>query len=862
MGTRVCEHCKSIRLVKKGHFLYLCKCCLKEWDIPTDIENKLMRVKEYRQNDKFEEAESLCHDILNNKNNSPEIIAKTYFQLILASFGIVYVTGFASNTPTATFNKYNDLKDSIKNSGYYKKLLEQDIDDEDKQNYIKRLNDLEEQYQNLKKDMETTPFYDAFICVKVSCATENNPEYPGKTDDFYRALGIYEALSKCEIDNKPLNVFLSEMTLKGSNNDPKIYSALTKSKCFILISSKIEYINSAWVKSEWKRWYKLIDTKRRDDESIFVLLSDSINTNDLPHKIVETQHCKSDLKLVNDVKKYLQVQYDNQNSKYQNQEEINKIQAKMKEQEDEISELKKQISEIGITNNKTEKKDVFSKVRNENKSIDSKFDSDGSSQNGKKDFDKNKSVEEQSTINRDMVRAMFKQMGRKPAETDIDKVIAKMNNYKYESKGLEYKLDSDRNSYIVSGIGSCHDESVIIPMQYNNLPVSCIGTYAFSECDSVKKIVIHNNILNIESYAFSECSNLIEIIVDDLNSEYCSIDGCLFSKDGKKMIKHPAAKYDGKMVVPNFVTSIASDAFEGCENIYYNGTIEEWCNIEFGDEYSNPMYYAEHFYMKDSNNEYYEVTELEIPNTVTSIGSYQFYGFDNLVHVAIPNSVTIIGDHAFDNCRKLTGIDIPHSVTIIGEGAFSDCDNLTTIKIPSSVISVGRKAFGDVILNVEYDRLVLSFSYPKIYCEVESEPKLWHSEWNHSGGSIIPTYWGVNKTNFYEKDNIQYVLTEERTAILTNYNRLVEDDEICSKLNINGVSYDVDCIGEMAFDGCKNLKTIFIPKSMKCICENAFYGCNRDLIIHCEIDSKPRLWDNDWNPDAFEVVWGYKKKVK
>jgi hypothetical protein len=62
--------------------------------------------------------------------------------------------------------------------------------------------------------------------------------------------------------------------------------------------------------------------------------------------------------------------------------------------------------------------------------------------------------------------------------------------------------------------------------------------------------------------------------------------------------------------------------------------------------------------------------------------------------VTIPNSLTSIGDFAFDGCQNLTSINIPSNVTYIGAMAFQSCDSLVSITIPSSVTSVGDRVFG------------------------------------------------------------------------------------------------------------------------------------------------------------------------
>lgn len=71
---------------------------------------------------------------------------------------------------------------------------------------------------------------------------------------------------------------------------------------------------------------------------------------------------------------------------------------------------------------------------------------------------------------------------------------------------------------------------------------------------------------------------------------------------------------------------------------------------------------------------------IAIPNTITLILSYAFYGCSNVVgELKLPNSVTEIGYGAFCGCRGLTSLTIPNSVTMIGRDAFSDCDNLKEV---------------------------------------------------------------------------------------------------------------------------------------------------------------------------------------
>ena len=87
---------------------------------------------------------------------------------------------------------------------------------------------------------------------------------------------------------------------------------------------------------------------------------------------------------------------------------------------------------------------------------------------------------------------------------------------------------------------------------------------------------------------------------------------------------------------------------------------------------------------------YPNLTNVTIPEGVTSIGNEAFQSCTSLTSINIPDSVTSIGGSAFNNCSKLTSITIPNSVTSIGGYAFYNCSKLTSVTIPDSVTSIGR----------------------------------------------------------------------------------------------------------------------------------------------------------------------------
>ena len=86
------------------------------------------------------------------------------------------------------------------------------------------------------------------------------------------------------------------------------------------------------------------------------------------------------------------------------------------------------------------------------------------------------------------------------------------------------------------------------------------------------------------------------------------------------------------------------------------------------------------------------ITDVIIPSGVTTLnGTFNF--FTNITSVNIPNTVTTIGNSTFNSCSALTSITIPSGVTSIGQNAFNSCSSLTSITIPSGVTSIGQNAF-------------------------------------------------------------------------------------------------------------------------------------------------------------------------
>ena len=213
--------------------------------------------------------------------------------------------------------------------------------------------------------------------------------------------------------------------------------------------------------------------------------------------------------------------------------------------------------------------------------------------------------------------------------------------------------------------------------------VTSIGDNAFSSCTGLTSLTIGNGVTSIGNSAFYGCTGLTSVTIP--NSVTSIGNGAFQGCTGLTSVNIPNSvtnigdnAFKGcsnltSVTIPNSVTSIGYAAFSGCAHLtsVHISDLAAWCNISFGNDKANPLFFAHHLYLNDN-----EITDLVIPNSVTSIKNYAFYSCIGLASVNIPNSVTSIGDSAFENCTGLTSVTIPNSVTSIGREAFYLCQSL------------------------------------------------------------------------------------------------------------------------------------------------------------------------------------------
>jgi len=281
------------------------------------------------------------------------------------------------------------------------------------------------------------------------------------------------------------------------------------------------------------------------------------------------------------------------------------------------------------------------------------------------------------------------------------------------------KFTIGTNDYVVTSIGEFafwannNIKSVIIPES-----VTGIGAAAFEYCDSLSAVQLPEGLTRIPDMLFYDCCSLVSLTLPSglsyigrhafQNTPWYSMqyneasDGLFYI--GPLLVGYKGDAPTGDLVIKGGTTCIGTEALRNCYGLtsvtipesvayidyesFYNckgltavhiTNMAAWCNIEFQEEYrgsSNPLFYAHHLYL---NGE--EVTDLVIPDGVTSIGRYAFDNCMGLTSVTIPEGVTRIGSNAFRSCGTLTSVTIPPSIAIIESNAFLWCRNLNAVHI-------------------------------------------------------------------------------------------------------------------------------------------------------------------------------------
>ena len=272
------------------------------------------------------------------------------------------------------------------------------------------------------------------------------------------------------------------------------------------------------------------------------------------------------------------------------------------------------------------------------------------------------------------------------------------------------------NGFVTTGISS-----IIVPNT-----VITISQYAFNSCSGLSSITIGKSVDTIGRSALANVS-LTEI---NFNAERCEVlwhrqgysgsygwdeysafgvrlyhATSIFSSGddttitnnniriiniGEDVRQIPERAFLGcnqleKINIASSTLSIGFDAFKKCDDIdtvNYYGSPSEWCQINFENEFSNPVLYSRSLYFDTVN-----ATNIVVADSITTISPYAFYNCIGLISLTIGNTITSIGQQAFNGCNILSSITMKCYPPTIYSNTFSGFPVNIPIHVPCGAVS-------------------------------------------------------------------------------------------------------------------------------------------------------------------------------
>lgn len=391
-------------------------------------------------------------------------------------------------------------------------------------------------------------------------------------------------------------------------------------------------------------------------------------------------------------------------------------------------------------------------------------------------------------------------------------LIAKWGEIVTDSLGFTYELNGDGTYTLTKYSGT--ESYVVIPSEYNGIPVTVIGKYSFYECSQLKKVDIPDTVVTIKSYAFWKCEKLVNIkFSKNLETLEYGFYECLSLKE---------------VFLPASVKKIESFPFSGSYGLVcYCETPtepEEWKNklcysgenqiAYWGVDGINVIKYDYNgvSYLLNKNDKTACITDSSVITELKTDSPILYEGDSYII-----NS---IGKYAFCNNSSIKKVYISNNITSIGKSAFSGCANATII------------------------------------CEMYSKPSGFENGWMDTYNTKI--FWGdyIENTIEYEEEGMKYLLNKDTLkASIIKYDGDAKELIIKASITFEDVEYVIDTIKGKAFSSLDELIAVEIPLNIKTVEDYAFQYCS-NLIIYIQKDGYPQNWSSNSNYTNSKIFFG------
>ena len=382
--------------------------------------------------------------------------------------------------------------------------------------------------------------------------------------------------------------------------------------------------------------------------------------------------------------------------------------------------------------------------------------------------------------------------------TDLN-MIREMAGGNYTGNSTDGKLSvlDLSEAKIVKG-GDCY-----LNNGYDYTSNDVIGDRAFLGCSVLTSLTLPAGITKIGSYAFRGCSGLTSL------------------------------------TLPAGITSIGDNAFWGCNGLKevrfcINGNLDTY--LTKGHPYIYVYSCGIKYYINDK-----EITSIEIPSNVTTLGDCVFQGCSGLTSLTLPAGITSIGDGAFAGCSGLTSLNLPAGITEIGGRAFQGCSGLTSLTLSAGITKIGDDAFNDCsgLKEVRFcinDNLDTYLTKGHPYIDVDCGIKYYINDKEITSIEIPSNVTTLGDCVF---QGFSGLTSLDLPAGITEIGSSAFQD--CSGLTSLTLPAGITSIGSYAFLRCSGLTSLTLPAGITKIGAGTFSGCSGLTSIYVYAEKVPRI---------------------
>ena len=240
----------------------------------------------------------------------------------------------------------------------------------------------------------------------------------------------------------------------------------------------------------------------------------------------------------------------------------------------------------------------------------------------------------------------------------------------------------------------------------------------------------------------------------------------------------------------------------------------------------------------------YNFTRLVIGDGILGISTEAFSNAANLESVELSSTVESVDQRAFYGCENLKSVQLPESVAFIGSMAFYGCTALKEIRIPETVKEIENYAFG-YYCNEELDDEFAKIEGVTLFAKADTAAQKYARENDISF---------INLSDYTEFFEYETVVDSENGICgikLVSYKDCPYSDEIIIPEYIE--ENPVTDLGDFLFDGA-NVKSVYIPATVKNISQTAFDNTDELMEIICEDGGKYGSLDGVLYEDDFNIL--------